>query len=176
MKLEKKHYIAGVIALVTITGAAIYLQYKKLMNYCISIKNVKINSLSLNKADFNLFLNFKNNSDLKIEIISQDYVAYLNDKEIAQVSNPKLQVISPKSISELSVNVLFNPSKLLGTVGTLAQNFVFSPEKVILKVKCKLKVKLYIFTFNIPYEYVTSIKDLMSNKSENKSTSNENKY
>jgi LEA14-like dessication related protein len=175
MKLEKKHYIAGAIALVTITGAALYLQYKKLMNYCISIKNVKINSLSLSKADFNLFLNFKNNSDLKIDIVSQDYTAYLNDKEIAQVSNPKAQIISPKSISEIGVNIVFNPSKLLGTVGALAQNFAFSPEKVILKVKCKLKVKLYIFTFNIPYEYVTSVKDLMSNKSENKSTSNEKK-
>jgi len=175
MKLEKKHYIAGAIALVTITGAALYLQYKKLMNYCISIKNVKINSLKLNNADFNLFLNFKNNSDLKINIVSQEYVAYLNDKEIARVSSPKEQIISPKSISEIAVNIVFNPSKLLGAIGDLAQNFALSPEKIVLKVKCKLKVKLYLFTFNIPYEYVTSVKDLMANKSENKSTSNKNK-
>lgn len=175
MKLEKKHYIAGAIALVTITGAALYLQYKKLMNYCISIKSVKINKLKLDNADFNLFLNFKNNSDLKIEIVSQDYTAYLNDKEIAKVTNPKLQIILPKSTSELSVNVFFNPSKLLGTIGNLAQNFALSPEKIVLKVKCKLKVKLYLFTFNIPYEFVTSVKDLMLNKSENKSKSNDKK-
>jgi hypothetical protein len=34
---SKKYLIAGVIAMVTITGALAYLQYKKLMNYIIKV-------------------------------------------------------------------------------------------------------------------------------------------
>ena len=58
----KKYVIAGGIALVSIVGAFAYLQYKRLMDYCISFKSVKVNSVSLTKINFNLWLNFLNRS------------------------------------------------------------------------------------------------------------------
>jgi hypothetical protein len=35
MKIQKKYIVAGLIGLVTITGASLYLQYQRLMNYTI---------------------------------------------------------------------------------------------------------------------------------------------
>jgi hypothetical protein len=47
---------------------------------------------------------------------------------------------------------------------------MLKPETVFLKVKCEIKVKLWLFTINVPYEYVTTIKDLMADNQANKST------
>ena len=169
MKLEKKHYIAGAIGLVTISGALLYLQYKKLMDYCMSFKGFTLKKLSLKDAELDIFLNFKNKSAIKINIVSQDYIAYINDKQIATFSNKKEVVIEPKATSVLPLNVKFQPIKLVNSLKGLATDFVLKPETVILKVKCEIKVKLWLFTINVPYEYVTTIKDLMTDNQTNKS-------
>jgi len=170
MKLEKKHFIAGAIGLVTVTGAVLYWQYKKLMDYCISFKNFKLRKITLNDADLDIFLNFKNKSAMKINITSQDYVAYINDKKIATFSNKNLVVIEPKTTSVLPLNVKFQPIKLVNSLKGLSTDFVLAPEKVVLKVKCDIKVKLLMFNISIPYEYVTTVKDLIADNQQNKST------
>jgi len=170
MKLEKKHYIAGAIGLVTISGALLYLQYKKLMDYCLSFNRFALKKLSLRDAELDIFLNFKNKSAIKINIVSQDYVAYLNDKKIATFSNKNLVVIEPKATTVLPLNVKFQPIKLVNSLKSLATDFMLKPETVILKVKCYIKVKFWFLNLSIPYEYVTTIKDLMTDNQTNKST------
>ena len=108
MKIEKKHIVAGVIAAVSITGALAYLQYKKLMNYCIGFNKIRLNKISSTNADIDVFINFKNQSDLKIEIQSQEYNVYMNDAFLTKASNAKPQVIEPKSTSVIGINVKFN--------------------------------------------------------------------
>ena len=81
---SKKYLIAGVIGLVTVAGAAAYLQYKKIMNYVITVKNVVINSISLNLIDFTLNLNFENKSSVAFIIKSQSYNVYINNSFISK--------------------------------------------------------------------------------------------
>ena len=76
MKIEKKYIIAGALAVVSTFLALGYLQYKKLMNYKISFKNLKIKTLSATNISFDIFLNFTNNSNLKFEIIEQQSKIY----------------------------------------------------------------------------------------------------
>ncbi len=175
MKIEKKYIVTGAIAIVSISAAALYWQYKKLMEYCISFNKIVLKKFSLQAADFDIYLNFKNNSSIKIDILSQDYIAYLNDKEIIKISNASQLSILPKSTSVLSMNVAFQPTSLLNTIGGLAGDIALRPQNVILKVKVNLKVKLWLFTINIPYEYKTTVKDLLANKQQNASTSNTKK-
>lgn len=176
MKIQKKHLIiGGLIGATMLTSAFLYWQYTKLMEYCISLKKVKLNKFNLQNADIDLSLNFGNNSNLTIEIVSQDYTALINDKQVVKVSNPKLQTILPKSKNEINLNISFSPSKLLNVIGSIAKDILLSPEKVSITIIVNIKVKLYFLKFNIPYEYKTNLKELMSNKQTNESTSNTKK-
>ncbi len=166
MKIEKKHIVAAGIAGVSITAAAAYLQYKKLMNYCIGFKSIKSNTLSMNKVDVNVFLNFKNNSNVKIEIVSQEYQVYFNDKPIIKASNYATQTIQKESKSVIGVNVQFNPSAIGNVLNT-----VLSQSRVALKIEMKLKVKLWFFTVNIPYVYETTLKEILTPSAESKTES-----
>lgn len=158
MKIEKKHIVAGVIAAVSITGALAYLQYKKLMNYCIGFNKIRLNKISSTNADIDVFINFKNQSDLKIEIQSQEYNVYMNDAFLTKASNAKPQVIEPKSTSVIGINVKFNPS----VAGKNIMNAVLSGSGVSIRIDMKLKVKFYFITVNIPYSYKTTLKEIMA--------------
>jgi LEA14-like dessication related protein len=161
LKLEKRHYVAGGLALLSLTAATLYWQYTKIMNYCIGFKRIKLNAFSLEKVDFDVTLNFKNNSDLTIHILSQDYKVFLNNEELVQVSNQKSQTINPVSDSEISVNIAFLPRK----AGSIFKNIavlVASPEKINIRVDIKLKVKLFFITVSVPYSFKTTLKDIMN--------------
>jgi hypothetical protein len=172
MKIEKKHIVVTTIALASFTGAALYWQYQKLTSSCITFKKIVLKKLSLQQTNLDLFLNFKNLSNIKIHIVSQNYKVFLNDKEIVTASNAIQQTILPKETTILGLNVDFQPTKLLNTISNLATNFAINPQKVIVTIKVDIKVKLWFFAISIPYEYVTNVADLLSNKQENKSTSN----
>lgn len=158
MKIEKKHIIGGAIALVSITGAIAYLQYKKLMNYCIGFNKIRANKISSTNADIDVFINFKNQSNLKIEIQSQEYNVYLNDAFLTKASNAKAQVIAPNSMSVIGINVKFNPSQ----AGKNILNTLLSGSGIAIRIDMKLKVKFWFFTVNIPYSYKTTLKELMA--------------
>jgi LEA14-like dessication related protein len=164
MKIDKKYLVAGAIGLVTITGAIAYLQYKRLMNYVIKVGKIKINKISLNNIDFNLILNFENKSDISFDIKSQKYDIYLNNVFIAKVENQSINKINAKAVSQIGLNVKFDPSAALKKLGTGALDLLANSDKIMLKVDVKLKVKLYMFTINIPYIFESSLKDLTTEK------------
>lgn len=175
MKLQKKYIIAGVIGVVSVSAAVLYWQYKKLMDYCISLNKVLLRKFNINEANIDLYLNFKNNSALKLEIVSQEYTVLINDKEVVKAGNVNSLSIAPNSTSVLSVNVAFSPSKLINTIGSLAGDIVLNPQKINVTIDVKVKVKLWAFTVSIPYEFKSTLKDLLGNKQENSSTTNTKK-
>lgn len=175
MKLEKKHIIAGVIGIVSVSAAVLYWQYKKLMDYCISLNKITLKEFNLSKANIDLYLNFKNNSAIKLEIISQEYVVSINDKEVVTAGNANSLVVAPNSTSVLSVNIGFSPSKLINTIGSLAGDIILNPQKINITIGLKVKVKLWAFTISIPYEFKSTLKDMLANKQQNTSTKNTKK-
>lgn len=175
MKLQKKHIIVGVIGIVSVSAAVLYWQYKKLMDYCISLNKVLLRKFSLNEADIDLYLNFRNNSSIKLEIISQEYTVSINDKEVVKAGNANSLIVAPNTTSVLSVNVGFSPSKLINTLGGLAGDIVLNPQKVNIVISVKVKVKLWAFTISVPYEFKSNLKDMLANKQQNTSTNNTKK-
>lgn len=173
MKIEKKYIVAGVIGLVTITGALLYLRYKKLMNYVIKLKTLKVKTLTANSVVFDIFLNFTNNSNLAFDIIEQDYKVYLNDELVTKMVNRSTNHISANktngvdtSKSVIGVNVSFNPTKVLQMLGKNWVSILIHPETVRLKVDVKLKVSLYGIKFSIPYIYEGTLKSIIASKNE----------
>ncbi len=166
MKIQGKHIITAGIGLVTITGALAYWQYRRLMDYCIGFKTVKVNKLTGDNVDLDVYLNFRNNSDIKIDILSQEYQVFINDKKIVDAENKNLQTIAPKSLSTIGVKVKFNPSKS----GQNIINTVLTLKPLVFRVEMKMKVKLWFFTVNIPYTYNATLKELMAPSPEPKNT------
>lgn len=175
MKLQKKHIVAGVIGIVSISAAVLYWQYKKLMDYCISLNKIMLKEFNLSKANIDLYLNFKNNSSIKLEIISQDYTVFINDKEVVKAGNASLLTVAPNTTSVLSVNIGFSPQKLINTIGGLAGDILLNPQKINVTISIKVKVKLWAFTVSIPYEFKSTLKDMLANKQQNTSTKNPKK-
>lgn len=168
MPIKKKHIIiGGLVAATMFTSAFLYWQYTKLMDYCISLKKTKLNKFNLQSADIDLSLNFLNNSNLTIHVISQDYTVLINDKEIIKVTNPKKQSILPESNNELSFNIRFSPEKIGNVIVGIAKDILLAPEKIVITVLVSVKIKLYFLKFTVPYEYKVSLKDLLANKQTN---------
>jgi LEA14-like dessication related protein len=161
---KKKKYIiaAAAIGLVAIAGTFAYLQYQRIMDYVIKIKTLKFKKISLTSLNFDLFLNFENKSDLRFTIEKQIYDVYLNNVFISRVENSSPTVINPKSINVIGLNVSVNPKDAFNKLKKNALNLLTTPDKMIIKVVCKLRVKLFIFSINIPYTYEDNIKSIMT--------------
>lgn len=160
-KIEKKYIIAGAIGLITITGALVYLQYKKIMNYAMKFKRVKVQTLSQKLVSFDVFLLFTNKSDLKIEIKDQEYKIYINDIYISRASNGVPNIIHPKTTSEIGVNVAFDPTVVAGLLKTNYLSLLANPGAIKLKVEIKLKVGLWFITVDIPTTVEFTLKELI---------------
>lgn len=160
MGLKKKYIIAGGIAIVTITGALLYWQYTKLMEYALKLAGVKVNKATSNAVDIDLVLTLSNNSNLKFTIISQEYKVFLNNTLLANITNPSAQEISPASVSPVSVNIKFNPAKVGNDIKGSAADILLNLSQTKVRVDVKLKVGIWLFKIAIPYSYSTTIKDL----------------
>lgn len=166
MKVNKKYVIAGAIGVVSIAAALAYLQYKKLMNYVIKVYKANVNNLTINNLNFNLLLNFTNNSNIGFTIEKQIINAYINEKFVAKIENNVPSVIKPNSTSIININVDLNPSKVLGLLSTNITNILLRPETVRIKLDIKLRVKLWFFRVNLPFVFDKTLKEIKDMKKE----------
>ena len=162
MKIEKKYLVAGLIGLVTITGATLYLQYQKLMNYTIGLKRVKINKLSLSGFDIDLFLNFENKSDLKFTIEKQKYAVYVNGVYLTTMVNDLPNEILPKSVNVLGMNMKESGKDVVGKLKSLITALA-SSDKVMVKIVTTMKVKYGFISLSFPpFTYENTLKNMMA--------------
>jgi LEA14-like dessication related protein len=161
MKIEKKYIIAGALAVVSTFLALGYLQYKKLMNYKISFKNLKIKTLSATNISFDIFLNFTNNSNLKFEIIEQQSKIYINNNFVSDLVNTAVNTIEPKATSVIGTNVSFNPTAILSSLNKSFASVLLNPSSILVKIDLKMKVKLYGIKISIPFVYENTLKGII---------------
>lgn len=162
MQVQKKHLIAGLIGVVSISGAYLYLQYQKLMNYEISFKSIKINSISLKKFDFNLFLNFKNKSNLKFALVKQKYDVYVNGVYLTTLKNDSTNEVLPNSDSVIGLNVQFDPKEAIQRLKLTATSLLTQNDKIMVKIVTKMQVKYGFLSPTISYTYEDSLKNMMA--------------
>jgi LEA14-like dessication related protein len=161
MALQKKHYVALAIGLVTFTGALAYLQYKRIMNYDWKFKKVKVKTLNQKLVSFDVFLLFTNKSDLRLDIKEQEYKIYINDIYVSRASNGISNIIKAKTTSEIGVNVAFDPMVVAGLLKTNYLSMLANPSAIILKVDIKMKVGLWFLTIDLPISVSFTMKELV---------------
>jgi LEA14-like dessication related protein len=164
--MKKKYLIAGIIGLVTITGALAYLQYKKLMDYIISIKSISIKEFSVDLLIIDLYLNYENKSTLGFDITSQTYNIYLNNSFVGKAENLNTVKIEPKSTSVLPVQLKLKPTKALTNIGGVSGllKLAGNMNNIVLKVDSKLRLKLFGIPVSIPYKYENTIGNIKAGK------------
>ena len=161
MKIQKKYIVAGALAIVSIALALGYLQYKKLMNYKLGFKSVKLKTLSASKIVFDIFLNFTNKSSLKFEIIEQENKLYINDKFVSDIVSKTSNKIEPNSTSVIGVNVSFNPNDITSALGKNYAWLILNTSSIKIKIDMKMKVKLYGIKVSIPFIYEDTLKGII---------------
>ena len=162
MKIKGKYIVAGALGVISIALALGYLQYKKLMNYTLGFKGIKLNKASATELNFDLFLNFANKSNLKFEIIEQDYSIYINDVFVTKAVNYSTNTVLPTSTSVMGVNINFNPAQAYKNLKGGFTAILLSPQMLKLKIDIKLKVKLYGIKISIPIVHETTLKEILT--------------
>ena len=169
---NRKYWIAAGISIVSILGAAAYLQYKRLMDYCMSFKSIKVNRIGFQNLNIDIWLNFKNKSNVTFTLVSQSYKVYLNNIFVTKLSNTSSNVIKSKETSDIGLNVDINPSKVFKQMGFGMLDMVKNYKNIQIKIDMKMKVKIWGMTFTIPYVYEDSLQGMMGTSPENKSDDN----
>ena len=167
MKIEKKYVVAGAIMLVSITAGLLYLQYQKFQEWCIGVTKIGLNSFTWTAADIDLFIFFRNKSSLKITLFSQEYVVFLNDKQVAKVSNAVPQTLAPNSDSPLAVKLQFSPKDALAIVQMNIGDLIAHQDKINIKISMKFTVGLYFIKTTIPFDYISTLKEMTTSSDPN---------
>ncbi|MFY8165234.1 MAG: hypothetical protein ACOVJ8_01500 [Sediminibacterium sp.] len=166
MKPENKKYIvAGVIGLLTLSGALAYIQYKKVMDFLIKVKGVKIRALSPTLINFDLFINLTNKANIGYTIVSQKYKVFINNVEVSDLVSNYTAKVPARGNVDLPVNVTIDPVKVVRLVKTSYADMLLKPETIKVRIDYNLVVKLFgIFKPTIKSSFETTLKDIVSPK------------
>jgi LEA14-like dessication related protein len=159
-------------------GAIVYGLYKfykyqvsLAMEYCYKISNYKINALDQNGINMDLFIKIENKSDFVITIVGYDLDILINGKDVGHIVSSSQYTLLNKSITEISVNVLFNPlaSFNLMDVVSLLSYAATDKSKFIVEVKGTISGKMnFIQIKNFPIDIKMSLAEILAPEDPNK--------
>lgn len=161
MKIQKKYIIPLVVGL-AIVGTVVYYQYKKIIDYIIGFRNVKINKITATDVSFDLFLNFTNKAKVGYDIESQKHDIYINNVFVTSLINNAPTHIAPASVSVLGLNIQFNPQEALKKINKTFVAVLSNPNAIMIKIDTKMKVKIGFVKVSIPYVYEDTLKNMMA--------------
>ena len=161
MKIQKKHIIPLVVGL-AIVGTVVYYQYKKIIDYIIGFRKVKINKITATDVSFDLFLNFTNKAKVGYDIESQKHDIYINNVFVTSLINNAPTHIAPASVSVLGLNIQFNPQDALKKINKTFVAVLSNPNAIMIKIDTKMKVKIGFVKVSIPYVYEDTLKNMMA--------------
>lgn len=162
MKISKKTVIwGGVIALLGVTAVWVNKQVKKMNDFVLTFKKVSVNKFNVKELDFNVFYDYKNNSDIDINLSSQEYDVYVNGTFVTTMTNYAENTLKANSTSPLGFNCKLNLPDLDKKLRLSYFSMVAQPKEVKIRVVMKWKVRLAIFKVPISYAWDTDLKEIL---------------
>jgi LEA14-like dessication related protein len=161
-RTKKILVISGsVIAGLGVTLLLLYRQAKKLIEYNLRVKRLKIEKISMNDLRLKIFMLFKNPSKLTIVLTKQEYDISLNGVYITTLKSDTEQVVEPNSVSELNVDLAVDPALVFQKLAHMQK-----PLELITKFKSqkltlvsRLYVRFGFFSIPITVDYTETIRD-----------------
>lgn len=164
MKIQKKYIWAGAIAAISGVAALGYLQFKKVMNYTLTMTGIKNPKLTATELDFDIYYEYKNNADIDITLLEQEYEVYIDNRYITTLKNYAPNVLKGNELSTISVGVRLKFSDLKGKFDKgLLGRMIVDPASIQVKTVMKWKVKvLGIIRFPARYTYTLNLKEILN--------------
>lgn len=175
MNIKKVIITSSIVAGIGAIVYGLYRFYKYqvslAMEYCYKITNYKFNALDQNGINMDLFLKIENKSDFIITILGYDLDILVNGKNVGHVVSKTQYTLLNKSITEIGINVLFNPLSSFSLVDVIAllTYAVTDKSKFIIEVKGTISGKMnFIQIKNFPIDIKMSLADILAPEDPNK--------
>lgn len=159
-KIEKRVWITGLIALVSVTGAYMYSQVMKILDYTLVFKGMKDVKFDKNGVSFKIWYEYKNKANITITLASQDYEVYINNQYLTTLTSKIPNILDGSKVSNIEIDVNLSPADFKKVNLNLAQ-VLLSPKSVEIKTIMKWKVKYGILKFPISYPYIVNLKEVI---------------
>jgi LEA14-like dessication related protein len=140
--MKNKAILIGIIGAVGIAAFLVYRQFRKLMDYKLSFRSVKVKKINMQSIDLTLGLNFENKSDIQVVLASQQYDVFINNVKLTTLKNDKDVLISPKSVSPITFDVSVGSKGIADLIKTTSFSELLNIKKQSLRVDSTLVVKI----------------------------------
>ena len=160
-KIEKRLWIAGLIGLVSVTGAYMYYQVNKILDYTLNFKGVKNVKVQKDGVSFTMWYEYSNKANITISLSEQKYDVYINNQFLTTLTNFVPNTLVGGQVSNIEVNVVLTLADFKKLNLNYAQ-LILAPKSVEIKTDMKWKVKYGIFKFPVSYPYIVSLKEVIS--------------
>ena len=87
-------------------------QIAKIQDFKLTFVKMQVNKFNIKTLDFNVMYNYTNNSDIDINLSSQEYDLYINGTYLNTMTNFAENVLKANSVSPLGFNANFDLDKL----------------------------------------------------------------
>lgn len=162
MKINKKYAIwGGVIAVLGATAIYVNKQIKKINDFTLTFKKIKVNKFSLTELDFNTFYEYKNNSNIDINLSSQEYDLYVNGTFITTMTNYIENTLKANSVSPLGFNIKINLPDLDKKLRLTYFTMIADPKAVKLTIIMRWKVRFGFVKIPVSYTWNTDLKEIL---------------
>jgi len=160
-KTNKRLWIAGLIGLVTITGAYLYFQVNKILTYTLKFKGVKNAKLEDGGVSFTMWYIYRNTADISITLTDQKYDVFINNQYLTTLGNFVPNTLVGGVDSNIEINAKITKADFKKLKFNYADLFL-SPKSPEIKTIMKWKVKYGIFNIPITYAYTITLKEIIS--------------
>jgi hypothetical protein len=159
-KIEKRVWITGLIALVSITGAYMYSQVMKILDYTLDFKGMRDVKFDKNGISFKIWYEYKNKANITITLATQEYDVYINNKYLTTLKSNIPNVLDGSIASNILIDVNLTPADFKKLDMNIAQVLV-APKSIEIKTIMKWKVKYGILKFPVTYPYIVNLKEVI---------------
>ena len=159
-KIEKRVWITGLIALVSITGAYMYSQVMKILDYTLDFKGMRDVKFDKNGISFKIWYEYKNKANITITLATQEYDVYINNKYLTTLKSNIPNVLDGSIASNILIDVNLTPADFKKLDMNIAQVLV-APKSIEIKTIMKWKVKYGFLKFPVTYPYIVNLKEVI---------------
>jgi len=159
-KIEKRLWITGLIALVSITGAYMYNQVSKVLSYTLNFVGLREVKLDKSGVSFKMLYEYSNKANISVTIAQQEYEVYINGQYLTTLSNFAPNVLEGGSKSTIEINVSLTPEDFKKVKLNWVQ-VLLEPKSIEIKTIMKWKIKYGIVKFPVTYPYILNLKQII---------------
>ena len=150
-------------------GFGLYRFYKNqldlAMSYCYKISGAKFNTITKKQVNLDVTVKLLNNSSFEADITGYNLDVVLNGKLVATIASNKTLTIKANGVSELGLNVDFDPSKVFNPSDllNLIAWAITDKENIVIRTKGTFSAKLnFIKVSDYPVDISMTLAEIMA--------------